>query len=228
MQKAVYSGKKFKKREAPDKLIGLKIFIVLIATFIIITFFLFNLLSSSKLKIEKIIEIKKDQNLKINREIGKAEGNKIIHLHVDFKVFINGKELNFNKEKYNEKHPFAHLHLSNPEGDKVIHFEGLRVPIGFFFKTLGFTLTKDCLIDDEGNKFCNDGRKKLRMFVNGKENFEFGEYYPRDLDKILISYGDATSEQIQKQIESVTNFACIYSRRCSEEKSYTKRSSLTF
>lgn len=35
-----------------------------------------------------------------------------------------------------------------------------------------------------------------------------------DLDRVLLSYGDMTSAQLQTQRDSVSHKACIYSKKC--------------
>lgn len=137
------------------------------------------------------------------------------HVHVDFKVFINGEEVNFNRPEFDEVHRNAHLHLGNPHGDKVIHFEGRETTIGFFFGTLGMSFDSECFVLDTGESFCGDG---LRMFVNGDENLELGDYSPNDMDRILITYGSSERE-IEIQTESVTEFACIFSGQCPDRRS---------
>ena len=47
---------------------------------------------------------------------------------------------------------------------------------------------------------------------NGKESNEFENCVFKDLDKILISYGNENEEQIKNQINSITNFASLHSK----------------
>lgn len=137
------------------------------------------------------------------------------HIHVDFKVFINGEEVNFNREEFNEANPRAHFHLNNPSGDKVIHFEGRPASIGFFFESLGMSFDSECFVLDTGESFCGEN---LKMFVNSEENPELGNYFPNDTDRVLITYG-SSEDAIKEQIESVTDFACIFSGKCPERRS---------
>ena len=55
-------------------------------------------------------------------------------------------------------------------------------------------------------KSCNEGNKKLKFFINGKERDEFKNYVFDDLDKILANHGYKNEEEIQKQLESITDF----------------------
>ena len=77
-------------------------------------------------------------------------------------------------------------------------------------KSVGMDFENSCLLA-EGKLFCGDGKNKLNFYVNGKENNEFVDYVMKDLDKILISYGSENQEEIQKQLDSVTNLAAKYS-----------------
>ena len=64
---------------------------------------------------------------------------------------------------------------------------------------------KDC-ITIENEKFCNNSNKKLKFYVNGKESNEFENYVFNDLDKILITYGDESEEEIKAQLAEITDF----------------------
>ena len=64
--------------------------------------------------------------------------------------------------------------------------------------------------------FNNNDKKTLKMYINGELNKEFSNYEFKDLDKILISYGNEDEKQIKKQIDSVTDKACIQSEKCPE------------
>ncbi len=141
----------------------------------------------------------------------------LYHSHVDFKVFLEGQEINFNQQKFNEARRFVHLHLSNPNGDKIIHIEGIgNVSIGFFFETLGMSFNSTCFTLDTKESFCNNGNNRVKYFVNNNENFEFDLYQPNDLDRILITYGNETEEEVEGQLDSVSDEACIYSKKCPE------------
>lgn len=139
------------------------------------------------------------------------------HAHADFKVFLDGEEFNFNKSSFDAANRYIHLHLSNPDGDKVIHVEGVEnITLGIFFESLGMKFNASCFILDTGESYCNTFEKRIRFFVNNKGNFQFDFYEPRNIDRILIAYGNENDEEIMKQMENVTDYACIYSNRCPE------------
>ena len=139
------------------------------------------------------------------------------HTHADFKAVLNGEEIDFNKPRYDEVYPYAHLHLSNPDGGKIIHFEGMpNITLGMFFESLGMQFNSTCFVLDDGKGHCNNLDKRIRFFVNGQENFHFDLYWPQDANRILITYGNYTDAEIEEHMNGVTNDSCIYSRKCPE------------
>lgn len=140
------------------------------------------------------------------------------HTHVDFAVYLDGEKYDFVQEKFmsmegNEKNPYTHLH--DMDGN-VIHFHAEGVSLNDFFQSIGMRLTQNCFRTETGQNYCNTTEKTLKMFVNGNQNNAFGTYIPNDLDRILISYGDETPNELQEQLDSVTDNACYYSEKCPE------------
>ena len=142
------------------------------------------------------------------------------HIHADWKIYINGKPFDWTPygnlherqmagENITSTSAFIHIHPAQaPEkaGD-VLHIHATGVPLWVFFKSIGMDFNKDCITLENKEKFCNDGNKKLKFFVNGKENNEFENYVFNKLDKILISYGNENQQELQKQISSINDFA---------------------
>jgi len=135
------------------------------------------------------------------------------HAHVDFKVFINGEEIDFAKPEYDFANPLIHLHVRNYEGGSVIHIESSDVTIGDFFLSLDMELSKDCFSIKSKN-YCSNKRHTMKFYVNGIKNDEYEDYKPKDIDKILISYGDDSNNEIKVQLNSITNLACAFSGKC--------------
>lgn len=150
-----------------------------------------------------------------------------VHEHADFKVYLEGEAYDFAQDKYmsSDEHKlsnFTHLH----DGDgELIHKHMSTITLGDFFESLGMQFTAECFKLDGGSFYCNEGEKTLKMFVNGEHNNEFGDYELSDLDQILISYGDETDEEIQTQIASVGDRACIQSETCPERGAPSDESS---
>jgi len=101
---------------------------------------------------------------------------------------------------------------TGPGAGTVIHIHATDVPLKMFFNSLGMKFNPECFEVDRNNKYCSDGFNTLKMFVKNKnatweQNFEYEKYAFQDLDKILITYGDETDEQIQSQQNNVTDFS---------------------
>lgn len=140
------------------------------------------------------------------------------HAHTGFKVYLNGKVQDFSQDKYQSKEGKElnkDIHLHDNNGD-IIHLHKQGKVLGEFFSSLGITFTNTCFDFNGGGKNCSDGKNTLRFYVNGKINPSFASYVPADLDRILITFGNSSEEEIQKQINSVSDTACIYSEKCPE------------
>jgi hypothetical protein len=151
------------------------------------------------------------------------------HIHADFKVFLEGQELNFSQQKYmtgprNVLSDLVHLHDMN---GSIIHVHAKNVNLDLFFGSIGMKLDNNCFITDSGAEYCKVGNKTLHMYVNGVRNEEYGAYVPKDLDRILITYGDLSQQGLQQQLQSVTGDACIQSLKCPERGPPSDESSCT-
>lgn len=149
-----------------------------------------------------------------------------VHEHADFKVYLNGEAYDFAQDKYmsTDSHKlsnFTHLHGGDGE---IIHKHMSTITLADFFQSLGMQFNEECFVTDDFTSYCNDKTNTLKFYVNGKRNGEFGEYELSDLDQILISYGDDSSEEIEAQLASVSDRACIQSEKCPERGSPTDES----
>ncbi|MBI4170907.1 MAG: hypothetical protein HY514_04380 [Candidatus Aenigmarchaeota archaeon] len=150
---------------------------------------------------------------------------KEIHEHADFAVYINGEKLNFSQDKYmhhetaeeekSEKHgqqedEKAHMH---DNVGWIAHKHAADATWGIFFRNINITFNSACFVF-EGSSYCSNETHNLRMFVNGREDFEFGGKKINDLDRVLITFDN--SRNIDAQLNSVTDEACLYSRKCPE------------
>ncbi len=142
------------------------------------------------------------------------------HEHIDLKVYLMGEQLDLSQDKYQETadNPLEEsVHMHDGNGD-VVHKHRQGATLGLFFQSLGMTLREDCFITDDGKRYCNDTNNELRFFVNGQESNLFDIYELHDLDRVLLSYGPRGAN-LQSQIDSVSDLACIYSEKCPERGS---------
>ncbi len=108
-----------------------------------------------------------------------------IHWHPQLTIMINGQKQDIpsNIGLGGSVHMPIHTHDSSG----TIHMEEDNptkesVTLGFFFQVWGRKLTKDCIFD-----YCTD-KGNLTMFVNGKRNYDFQNYFMQDEDIISINY----------------------------------------
>ncbi len=144
------------------------------------------------------------------------------HIHADWKIYINGKALDNTffaplamDMSGQSKITSSFIHVDKSSGDNgdpslektgdVIHMHATGVPLWIFFDSVSMEFNKECLSLPTGEKFCNDGKKTLKVYVNGKPNDQWEKYVFSDLDKILISYGDETD--LSQQLNSITEFS---------------------
>jgi len=124
------------------------------------------------------------------------------HYHADWAMYIDGKPVVLNVSKYQLKSEYVHM-----EGvASTIHMHAINVPLGYFFNGIGMQLTPTSLKFD-GITHNNEGDKKLRTFVNGKEVPDLTKYAPKSLDKILIVYGNETDATIQDYMKTIPDLA---------------------
>lgn len=137
------------------------------------------------------------------------------HVHADFAVFLHGEKLDFSKQEYDDVLPALHLHVQNQDGGSVLHaFEARdNATLGSFFASLGMSFDRDCF-STGAERYCSNRTHELRFYVNGAPHAAYGSYEPRDLDRILISYGSESPEEVMRQMKSVTVAACILSGNC--------------
>lgn len=138
------------------------------------------------------------------------------HIHADFGLFIDGKKMDFSAAKYqstDETKLHATLHFHGANGSMVhVHEKGKK--LSEFLASLGWKLDGQCLTDEKGSQMCSDAKKSLKLFINGQPKADMADYEISDLDRILLSYGNESIIDLQDQLDTVKDEACIYSRKC--------------
>ena len=138
------------------------------------------------------------------------------HIHADLKVYVDGKPFDFSpfamdmsNMNANSTSNFIHVDkgaVAPERTSDVIHMHAKGVRLWLFFRSVGGDFNETCLTLLDNQQFCNTQDKKLRFYVSGKPNAEFGEYVFNNLDKILISYGSSDS-RVQEELNAITDFA---------------------
>ncbi|PCI25125.1 hypothetical protein COB57_02825 [Candidatus Peregrinibacteria bacterium] len=163
------------------------------------------------------------------------------HEHADFAVFINGEKMDLSADKYmsfvpctvsslfipsvfahggEEEGELANVHLHDNNG-RVIHVHAAGVTYADFFESLQMDLHNNTFTDDEANIYANTETHSLRFFINGLEVDILDSKEIRNLDQVLITYGENTRTQasIFTEMGQITNDSCIASESCSQRAS---------
>jgi len=148
------------------------------------------------------------------------------HTHADFAIWIDGVQLDFSDPKHLAETQKAHEHHGDAEepahhdsfhlhegASQLMHRHRPGESFGTFLKVLEMKLTSECLTLEDGKRVCTSAEKQWRMFVNGEEVPVDPNFIFEDTATILLTYG-ASAKDIQKQLEAMTDDACIYSRTC--------------
>ena len=156
---------------------------------------------------------------------------KEFHAHADFAVFIRGQKIDFSQKQFAFKESCGkpgeakkaidlstlegmkeavHLHDSN---GNVLHLHSANATLPMFFKSIGFDLTPTCLQTPTA-LYCNTQTETLKVFVNDVQEENFVKYSPKDLDRILVSFGSESPALVRMQYDLVSNQSCVYSRKC--------------
>ncbi len=123
------------------------------------------------------------------------------HIHADWKVYVNGAAIDFLEYSHMERmqqglpvSSFIHVDSGAPVPEKtgdVLHMHATGVPLWIFFESIELELSES-----------------IKVYVNGELNSDGLNYIFNGLDKILISYG--SEDQIQQQLNTITNFAEVH------------------
>lgn len=144
--------------------------------------------------------------------------SKEVHVHSDFSFYILGEHIDLTAEQYQSSaerinHPTMHFH----DGvDTMIHRHAAGITLGEFMRSLGLTLTSDCITLNTGTTYCTDATNTLTLFVNGTKVDAPASYVTQEEDQILLYYGDSTSPDIIRLQSEITDQACMYSGKCPE------------
>lgn len=141
-----------------------------------------------------------------------------VHVHSDFLMYLNGKEIDLTADRYQSEaaHVLAddfHFHDNN---DEVLHRHADDLTLAFFLSSLGYKLTESCLTTDANAIYCTNVDKVLRLYVNREKLTDITKYIPQEGDQILLYYGKPEDPAIEEHLNKVTDDACIYSGTCPE------------
>ncbi len=122
------------------------------------------------------------------------------HEHASILVRIFGDKFEFSRPEYQIKSPW--IHFEGNEGS-TIHRHSTGVTLGYLFDSIGLHVDEKCYIFPNNREFCTNDEYSLKFFINGQQVESITDYVILQDDRILISYGEETQEEIEEQIEEL-------------------------
>ncbi|MFQ5440811.1 MAG: protein-disulfide isomerase [Nitrosopumilaceae archaeon] len=119
------------------------------------------------------------------------------HSHTGILVKIFGDTFDFSSPSYQLKNRW--IHFEGNDGT-TLHKHATGVKMGYLFESLAIGLDNQCFVFPNEKEYCNTDTYSLKFYVNGEQVSDIIDYEPMDDDKILISFGDETSEEIEAQL----------------------------
>lgn len=117
------------------------------------------------------------------------------HVHSSLLVRIFGDKFDFSGDAFQIKSDWIHFEARD---GTTIHRHATGVTLGYMFDSLGITLDENCYQFPDGRQFCTDENYTLKYFINGDQVPSINEYVFADQDRILITYGDESEEELDR------------------------------
>jgi len=124
------------------------------------------------------------------------------HVMPSLLVRIFGDKFDFTSPAFQIKSSW--IHFEGQDGN-TIHRHSTGVTMGYFFETLGITVNDECYIFPDGRQFCNNDDYSIKFFINREQVPSIIDYVGNERDRILISYGNESPEEIDKQLLELDN-----------------------
>ena len=125
------------------------------------------------------------------------------HYHANFAVYIDGTREEFKDFTYYEEiaacssdyadNPKGRTHMHNQVND-VIHVHDKRVTYGNFFQNIGWSVGQGYIVTRDGKVLQSGNGKDVKFIINGQEVSNIMNRVIVSEDRLLVSYGDATTD----------------------------------
>ncbi len=138
------------------------------------------------------------------------------HEHASLLVRIFGDKFDFGVPSYQIKNSW--IHFEDSDGS-TIHRHSSGVTLGFLFDTLNIVVgwesigynepfdsnkpVDPCFIFPDGRQFCTNEDYSLKFYINHELVKDIYNYVIEEGDRILITYGSETPEQIEEQLREL-------------------------
>ena len=119
------------------------------------------------------------------------------HEHASLLVRIFGDKFDFSVPSYQIKSSWIHFEESD---GTTIHRHATGVTLGYLFNTINIGINNECYMFPDGRNFCTNEDYSLKYYINHQLVKDVNDYVIEDDDRILITYGSETPEQIEEQL----------------------------
>ena len=124
------------------------------------------------------------------------------HSHAAILVKIFGDTFEFSGPAFQIKSSW--IHFEGRDGT-TIHKHATGVDLEFLFDSLRIALDDQCYVFPDGKSYCTQEDYTLKFFINEEQTSDIRDYEIAEDDKILITFGGETDEQIQEYLEQLNN-----------------------
>jgi len=119
------------------------------------------------------------------------------HEHASLLVRIFGDKFDFASPTYQIKSSW--IHFEDSDGT-TIHRHSSGVTLDYLFANIGIGIDNECYKFPDGRQFCTNEDYSLKYFINHEPVKDINDYVLEEGDRILITYGSETPEQIEEQL----------------------------
>ena len=119
------------------------------------------------------------------------------HEHASLLVRIFGDTFDFSSPSYQIKSSW--IHFEDSDGT-TIHRHSTGVTLGYLFANIGIGIDSECYKFPDGRMFCTNEDYSLKYYINHQIVKDINDHVLEEGDRILITYGNETPEQIEEQL----------------------------
>ena len=119
------------------------------------------------------------------------------HVHSSLLVRIFGDKFDFAVPSYQIKSSW--IHFEDSDGT-TIHRHATGVTLGYLFDSLNIGIDTKCFVFPDGRQFCTNEDYSLKYYINHQPVSNIYDYIFEDGDRIMISFGAETPEQVEEQL----------------------------
>jgi len=122
------------------------------------------------------------------------------HEHSSILVKIFGDKFDFSVPSYQIKSSWIHFEESD---GTTVHRHASGIKLGYLFETLNIGIDSKCFIFPDKRQFCTNEDYSLKYFINHQKIDDIRDYVFEDGDRILILYGNESSEQVEAYLSEL-------------------------